>query len=451
MPHSLKKRLVLGSLALGYGKLVTAGVQLLMIPVLVHGWGLAVYGQWLVISAIPVFLGASDLGFGIAAGNRLIGEIARDERDEARNTFQSAFVTVQALAFTVLAVALATCLLLPSWVFEVRDGIDAGTMRTTAVILMLYGVAALNWALFGAIAKAMGNFHLSAAIEATSKLAEGGAVIGIVALGGTPLEAAIGFLAMRLLGIASHVALAFHLVSWLRPGIAWLSSQRIQELLRPAIAAMVLPLSQAAFLQGTVMVVGAAGGAAMVPIYSSVRTVSRVGFQLAVTLSAPLMPEYAVAHGTGNETRKAGIAGALAIANMIIGPACAIGLALFGSWLFDLWTGGAIQPPPTMLVYTAIGLGLTIVWQPLSDLLLSINRHEGYSYTYLACALGTIPLSYAMVRTHGVTGAAMANLVLEVTMLFTVLYSLRRNGCRFELRPSVLKASLPERMRKLLP
>lgn len=434
----MKRRLVLGILALAYGKLVTAFVQLLMIPVLVHSWGLAVYGQWLVIAAVPVFLGASDLGFGIAAGNRLIGEIARGDRDAARETFQSATATVLTLSLVVLAVCIAGCLWLPASVFETQGGLDAAPMRITAALLILYGMASLNWAMFGAVAKAMGRFPRCATIEATSKLAEGGAVIAIVLLGGGPVAAAIGFLVARILGIACHVGFALHLAPWLRPGFAHVTRERVRELFRPAVAAMVLPLSQAVYLQGTVMVVGAAGGAALVPIYSSLRTVSRVGYQLASMLSAPLMPEYAMAHGVGDERRKASIAGALALANAVLGPVSAIALSVFGALLFDWWTAGAIRPPQAMIVYTAIGLALTIVWQPLSDLLLSTNRHEGYSYMYFACALVTIPVCFVLVRHFGITGAAMANLLLEVTMAVTVLISLRRNGCRFEFRPKAL-------------
>lgn len=86
---AVRRRLILGVMSIGLTKVVVALTQLIMVPVLALSWGITIYGQWLMLSALPMFLAASNPGFGIVAGNRLIAEVARDERDEALKTFQT--------------------------------------------------------------------------------------------------------------------------------------------------------------------------------------------------------------------------------------------------------------------------------------------------------------------------------------------------------------------------
>ncbi len=40
--------------------MLTAAIQLVSVPVFLHFWGPKLYGEWLVLSAIPVYLGFTD-------------------------------------------------------------------------------------------------------------------------------------------------------------------------------------------------------------------------------------------------------------------------------------------------------------------------------------------------------------------------------------------------------
>lgn len=83
MKRSLNfRRLSLGVLANAYDKLVIAGIQLLLVPVLALHWGIEIYGTWVLLSTIPSFLSASDLGFATAAGTRMTMLASRGENEE---------------------------------------------------------------------------------------------------------------------------------------------------------------------------------------------------------------------------------------------------------------------------------------------------------------------------------------------------------------------------------
>ncbi len=440
-----RSRLLRGVLSMGYGKAVVALMQLAMVPALATAWGLPLYGQWLLLSTVPVFLAAGDLGFGSAAGNRLIGEVARNETTAARTTLQSAQAVVFGCSAAILVTALIICALLPDRLLAVSGGMDAGAARRVLIVLCIFGVVAMQSNLFMAAMRAHGAFALSTSFEATVQLCEGLAVIAVALSGGTPLEAAFAYLTVRSIGTVGHVWLARRYAKWLQLGFSEASRNRVSELWRPAIAAMLLPLSQAGYLQGTALAVGAAAGAAAVPIFTSLRTLSRVGLQFLMTITLPIMPEFTAEHARGNMAWLNRVTGSVTTLNVLIGGVAAVVVSLWGGNILTLWTRGAIEAPKAMIYLTAVALVAAAVWNPLSYFLLAVNRHEGFTYAFATAAAFTVVLSYFLVRHWGVTGAAAANLLLDISMLICVTIHMRRLTGPFHVGPSALTVLLPSR------
>lgn len=443
-----RRRVFRGVLSMGYGQVVTVVIQLAMVPALAATWGLPLYGQWLLLSTVPVFLAASDFGFGTAAGNRLIGEVARGEDDAACVTFQSALAVVIGCGAAMLGLMLAISAMLPDRLLAVTGGMDASAARAVLIVLCIYGIVAMQSSLFKAVMRSQGAFALSATFESTIQLAEGLAVIAIALSGGTPLEAAFAYLIVRGLGTVGHLLLALRSARWLAIGFKNISRTRIAELLRPALAAMMLPLAQAGYLQGTALAVGAAAGAATVPIFTSLRTLSRAGLLLLLAVTKPILPEFTAEHARGNKAWLARVTGAMTTFNALIGVAAAVALLFTGNSLLAWWTKGAITAPQTMITLTAVGLVAGAIWNPMSFFLLAVNRHEGFTYAYAAAAGTVVALSYVLVRHWGVTGAAAANLVLELFMLSCVIFQIRRLTGPFPLGVSALRTLAPQHWRR---
>ena len=440
-----RRRVFRGVLSMGYGKAVVAVIQLATVPALATAWGLPLYGQWLLLSTVPVFLAAGDFGFGAAAGNRLIGEVARGDPLEARTTLQSAQVVILTCSTTILMSALAVCVL-PDHLLSVSGGMDAGRARVVLMVLCVYGVVAMQSSLFMAAMRAHGAFALSTAFEATVQLAEGLAVILVALSGGSPLEAAVAYLSVRSLGVVGHVFLARSRAKWLVLGFRYAGRGRMSELLRPALAAMMLPLAQAGYLQGSALAVGAAGGAAIVPIFTSVRTLSRVGLQFLMTITLPILPEFTAEHARGNFTWVKRVAGGVTTLNAIVGALAATILIIAGQSLLTLWTRGEIAAPQAMISLSAVALVAGAVWNPLSYFLLAVNRHEGFTYFYAAAAIGAVVLSFYFVRHWGVTGAAAAGLILDSAMLVCALLQMRRLIGVFPFGLKALHVLVPNRL-----
>src|SRR5271155_3693072 len=67
--RSLQRRLIAGFGANTFSRLSTTLTQILSVPVFLTHWGTHLYGEWILLNAIPAYFGLSDVGFGSVAGN----------------------------------------------------------------------------------------------------------------------------------------------------------------------------------------------------------------------------------------------------------------------------------------------------------------------------------------------------------------------------------------------
>ena len=89
MDSHTKRRLLLGFATNWIGKLAGTIIQLIQVPVFFHFWATAVYGDWLIVTAIPTQLSFSTIGFGNVASNEMTMLVAGGDRDGALRVFQS--------------------------------------------------------------------------------------------------------------------------------------------------------------------------------------------------------------------------------------------------------------------------------------------------------------------------------------------------------------------------
>ena len=111
MDHHVTRRILHGLGANAYGQLVVIIIQLAGVPILLQAWGTQLYGEWLILAAIPTYLSMADLGFSQSAGNDITARMAHGDAAGVMAVFQSLSVMVYwfALSGLVLVALLAAC------------------------------------------------------------------------------------------------------------------------------------------------------------------------------------------------------------------------------------------------------------------------------------------------------------------------------------------------------
>jgi len=335
-----KSRLAQGTAVGFYGLALQLVVQLLSVPVLTHSWGLAGYGAWVLLYSVPALLAMADLGLTTAGANAMTAAVAQgDQPRAARIMMVLRLITVSA-GLALFALAALTVLVLFPRSLDFGAVLPRDQAVLTALALGLYGFLSLINGVTLAAFRAADAFASSGFMFQTIVLVEALAALGLAMAGGNQAEVALAYLAARLLGtLLLSWALRRH-APWLREASWRIDRGELKALVRPALAALILPGAQAIGIQGSVMAIGAVGGPAAIPAFSVVRTLSRTALQFAFRFNIASMPRYTVFIAQDNERR----ANQLVVLNLAVMAAltvpAALGLLLLGQPFVRIWSAG---------------------------------------------------------------------------------------------------------------
>jgi O-antigen/teichoic acid export membrane protein len=419
--QGLRQRIVRGAQGQVFWHGVRVVVQVATVSVLIAGWGLDRYGDWLILAALPTYVAASDIGFVGAATNEMIMAVGRRQRVEAQVIFQAVssaligFFALIALALPLIATLVPLSQLLnlatlsdssAGWVFMIL-GLDA--------LLMTYS------GLLGGGFAAVGRYGEGVMAGAAILLVEFCGLATVVLAGGDPVLAAATMFLLRCVGtVVMYLTMRWR-VPWLRLGRPQAIRPVIRRLVSPALASGAFPAALILNIQGMVLLIGVTVGPASAAIFSTLRTLSRAVVQLLSSVFAVISPEISRAFAEDD----------LPFLRMIHRRGCQVtfwvalpmvaGIALLAGPILNLWTSGEVGTEGVLLyIFLAVAL-IDSLWYTSLAVLYATNRHQRVAAYYFVASLVSLPVAYLMLEQWGLDGAALSILMLEAFMLFPIL------------------------------
>lgn len=400
---------------------VTAFIQLVTVPVFLHVWGAAKYGEWLLLSAIPSYLTFSDLGFGDASRSDMCMRVARNDREGALETFQSSWI----LLTVISVVALLLASLLTWWIPWQRylhlsslSNLDAAKI---ILVLGAYVAASQQNSIVESGYRSDGHFASGVFWLLIQRLTETMAAMAVAILGGSLLAVACTYLVACCLCTIAYSILLRRLSPWIQFGIRHASMKTIKQLLAPATAFMAFPLGYALSLQGFTIVIGMTLGPIAVVSFSTLRTLSRPILQLTTVIKNSLWPELSRAFGEGNfalarRLNRLAWRGSLGI-SMLGG----LFLWFMGPHIYRLWLRHDVNFDATCFHILVLVAVVSSLWDMGAVIPMSINGHGRVALLYSGVALLSLGVAWALSARFGTAGAAVALLVMDGFMTAYVL------------------------------
>ena len=423
MGDPLIKRLVRGCSATSLGPIFTSIIQLVSVPVLLHVWGTAKYGDWLVLSAIPTYLTLTDLGLGDASASDMTMRAGANDREGALRTFQSAWVLVTSVSLSVLVLASVVVWWIPWQRWLKLSGISSTQAAAVIFVLGAYVIVSQQTGVAESAYRADGYFATGTSRMAILRLVEAAFGIGVAALGGGLLTVACTYLLVRLLGTITYALLLLRLSPWIRYGIRHARWETVRQMVAPGAGFMMLPLGYAFSLQGFTIVIGARLGPIAVVSFSTLRTLSRVSLQLAGVIKHSVWPELSRAFGAGD----------IALARRLHRRACqaALGLSIIGGlflWVFGptiyrFWVGNGIAFDAVCFHALLLVVVTNSLWDMSSVIPISTNGHFRIALIYSGVTLLSVAFAWVLTPSFGVVGAATALLTANMLMIAIVLHT----------------------------
>ena len=161
-------------------------------------------------------------------------------------------------------------------------------------------------------------------------------------------------------------------------------------------------------------------------MFSTLRTLTRVNYQFLSTIAFTIWPELSAAFGAGN----------LRLARDLHRNAYRIGLAasvltslalwIGGPFLYRIWMRHAVSFDAQCFHILILVTIASSLWYLSSIVLMSTNAHHRIAVTYFGLAAASLGVAYILVRPLGITGAAVALLLIDLGMCALVLRSALR-------------------------
>lgn len=428
---SLRTRLAGAVAANSFGYAVSILLQLGSVPLLLGAWGPALYGEFLLGSAIAAYLGMSDLGLTAALGNDMAMATARGDVARARAGFQAIGLAMLALGPLVFAPLALLAWVLPIGSFVGLEKIAGGALAALMGLLLARIWLGQLLQVLHAGFRCAGDFALGSTLASSLRLIEFAALAVAVLLGGGPLSGAAAMVAARLLGTAIIGLLLRRRVPWLGFRCAGSRWPVARQLLRPGLMFMALPLAAGLNLQGPLLVIGAVLGPQAVVAFATARTISRAVQQLLDIVSASIWPELSRAYACGDRPLLRLLLRGAVATSLWLGLTGLAALALGGAWVYRVWTHGLIPFDPLLFDLLLLVMLGNVAWYTASTALGATNRHGGLALVYLLVNLAAGPLCWFLVCTAGLHGAAAGLMLVELVLAaYVVPTTLRLVGGR---------------------
>lgn len=413
---------IVGNLGAGVvGRFVSSLGPIILVPLLVRTWGMEVYGEWLVLTAVPTYIMmAPDFGLAGAVVNRMAMLTAGNERKEAVFLYRSSWVVLFLAAAGFVGLGWVLAGILDASKLGVH-GMGAG--RSTAII----GLSCMQ------IFVSQQLFLLSGIYRCARKNPRNGVmnslsalvmlVAGIISLvfGADPLKYLLVILGAQAGMFAIIVLDTRRIMPDFTLGLEGVAWTRVKPYVVPGLGHAGMPLVHAFQNQGVLLVLGGISGPANVAIFQTVRTMVNGIKSLLGLLSSAVGAELPMLLGEA----KGRIVEQLIIKNVQISLCASLlaitSMSLFGQPLYQLWIGKTVSSGHSVMIILLVSLIPYAVALPSSTLLLASNQiHKAIGPMILVAVLsvGGVALVAAF---QGLRGAAVAVVFWEVGLAVVVV------------------------------
>jgi O-antigen/teichoic acid export membrane protein len=378
----------------GLGQIINLCAQIIAIPLFLHYWNKAAYGEWLVLTSIPSLLWCFEGGLAGVASSRMTVAAAADNWHLASVLFQNVLLAQTLLCIAIL---LACAGFVHSTDVSHFFHFSHTTDREASGVLVLM----ICYMIIGFFINLLRTAYRASELEARGLMAVNLwrtidllVTITVLICHGHTLPLAMGLASSAgvcLLVTAIDVRRTCPRIPFGVNEASWTQSKALMIDGAPLLIGMA---ANALALQGYPLIVNRVLGAATVVNLTAVRTVSRTILQGIQLLSGSSAPELSRTYGRKDTMGYLRLLKIIVAASFLGGVLSCLGLPLFGPWVIKEWTSGKVLMDSLTLFLFGITIALQGGWNICATILVASNMHHVFNYLYFiftVCALLIAP------------------------------------------------------------
>jgi len=418
---AIRNRLNKGFLANSFGFSVNLFAQILTVSILILYWGVGLYGEWLIVSAIPSYLSFANFGLGDAMATKMSMHVVNNQKKKALRLFQSSWRIVTFVS-VVAALSLIIVVMLTPFgsVFNIRQ-INEFDLSIVVTLFAIYIILGLQSSLLMGAYRCEGNYPEHAFITNSIKLLE--SIIGLtfVVLGGGVVGLACIYVSIRVLGLVYLLLYLKNKSPWITISGGMFDISVVRKIIKPSLASISFSFGNVLINQGVVLIIGMFLGPIFVAMFSVYRTLSRVALKAIGIFNNIFLPEMTAACASnGKRTLRVLNRNLLRMSFQLLSIALFF-LALFGEDIIYYWTLGKIEYDSTLFFFILLETLTYLLWYAGNVSITAMNKHARIVFWYLISNAASLVVMWFLLPIMGVVSAPIS---LAIGNMFVGLFAI---------------------------
>lgn len=425
----------------GLSTLLSVGLQLISVPICLKYWGNETYGSWLALYASFMLVRSLDTGFVSYIGNTLNTLYHRDQ-GALRDHLASSITGITVIGIIQLSIALAAIF---SDSILLKLGFTLGSSadyRSSLALLILICTWVLSGSYLGIVHRLLiptGMMYQAAWWSMGSQASQFAGIILAAVLHFDMLQTSLLFSFVQ---FSIYFASAIYIRRKLPAYYPWWQNARPRVGIKDLGRSMWLTASnliQQGSSNGTVILISIFSGPAVVPVFTTVRTLANLWTNVTNVLTTPLLPEVVRYHATGEGRKLVAISEAYWV---LVGTAVNLGVLVTYPLikpLYGLWTTHSLVLDTSLLCLLLVSVVLSNIGGLITLLLNGINSLRVVLTASVVRGILSLGLGGFLFLHFGLAGFGIGILVGELSALFVmgrhfVMRELSRQGVSLPLR-----------------
>ena len=376
MTHGIEHRVLKVSSVTGLSTLLAMGFQLVSVPICLKYWGKEPYGRWLALYAAFMLVRSLDTGFVSYVGNKL-NCLYHQDHVALREHLASSITGIAVISVLQLSIGVVATFSNGVVLLLGVSPDPAADYQSSLALLVLIGTWALSGSYLGVVHRLLiptGLMYQAAWWSMGFQVSQFTGIILAAMLHFDMFQTSLLFSCIQ---FSVYLASAIYIRGKLPAFYPWWQDGRRRTGIKDLGSSTLLTASnfiQQGTTNGTVMLVSALSSPAVVPLFTTVRTLANLWTNVTNVLTTPLLPEVVRYHATGEGRKLVTISEAYW---MLVGSAVNLGVLVTYPLIdpmYGYWTAHAVALDKSLLCMLLASVVLANVGGLITLYLNGINR-----------------------------------------------------------------------------
>lgn len=394
--------------------------KIAIVPLYIKYWGIALYGDWLVITAITSFFVMSDMGLNNVSNNRFCMKYAEKNFSECNSLIINNIILIGSIG---IISTISMIIFVLNTNLQLTLGLHAIDNSTAAFILVILCIQVFLNMLGGVFDSIYNACHLASRatyINNFTKLAYAIILLLCIVFNIELKHLILCIIVPYILGFTFKIIDSRKYYRY-KLQLNSFDKKLFIKLITPSLSYLMFPMSNAISFQGYTLIVNYALGAPALVLFNTTRTLVNFIRTLVEAITHAIKPELAIAYGERNKVKLKRIYKKAIFVTLTLAALCCLFLLLFGNFIYRIWTDNTIAFNLTLMLSFMLVIILNTLQSSSSVVIHSTNNHQIVAIITLLSSTIGITIAYFIVPLQNLSLIA---LTIALPEFASVIYSI---------------------------